>query len=750
MKIFRKPSILFILFFTFVSFATLSTAIFIFDIFSDYKRNSALAIDNSSKKTLNIFISQIKQFLSRRLLAAENFSVIAKYQKKNNISDHFCSVDSIALFEAMNIYKVAFIYEVGKTLVLTRKNFQNDNYSLSNNFSHGYISSFVKFADEENIKETQLDVKDNSTNVEESTYNHRGEITSQKKFDFSKKLQSYISSELVDGVFFSDLRETDWYNKAKRTKMPCWHTPVESNKESGFFSYLVYPIMDENNIFIGVTVIYVPVSEFAELGKIFLLENSLTQVCLFDSKEKIILDTTSKAFHTTDDQGRQSLRSITSLREAEFGKSYAEYKDKGKPNQFLLNHKSSIDGEQLTYFYKLPNDFYANWTLVVNLKKDPITYLIRQDFIYNITIFFIRLFLLSLGVIWLARLLSRPLRAVTLQMENMAKLLPCQLPKIRSWIGEIQNLLNSLGVLRESSVILQQLVPKKLIQTFVEEKQSFSIGGHKKEITVFFCNLKNFSLLLSKTSAENVFQYLSSYFEIFTKIILKNNGTLDKYDGDTIMAFWGDPITEKNHTELACGAALECLQLTVNILNPKLVHEENVIMDMAFGITTGYAIVGMAGSNDRLQYTTYGDIVNLSSRLKDLNKYYGTNILVNEETYLKTSYLFIFRPIDFVKIRGKEQPVLVYEMLAPYDHKSLEACGNGAQTWTVQQYMHFVVTATDAWEAYRNCKWKLAEQLYKAILKIFPTDSVSPIFIKRCEYFQKNPPPENWDGIFND
>ncbi len=196
--------------------------------------------------------------------------------------------------------------------------------------------------------------------------------------------------------------------------------------------------------------------------------------------------------------------------------------------------------------------------------------------------------------------------------------------------------------------------------------ENLKLGGEAKYITVFFSDIVNFTQFSEQVSAEQMVSQMNEYFTVMTEIILRNGGTLDKYEGDSVMAFFGAPLTNKNHAIKACLSAIECRK-AMKLLNEKWTEESRKSLDFRVGINTGYAIVGNIGSKHHFNYTVMGDMVNIASRLEKANKEYDTRILISEATFQEINTaeareLFIVKKIGEVELRGKKEKVLSYEL----------------------------------------------------------------------------------------
>jgi adenylate cyclase len=257
---------------------------------------------------------------------------------------------------------------------------------------------------------------------------------------------------------------------------------------------------------------------------------------------------------------------------------------------------------------------------------------------------------------------------------------------------------------------------------------------------VMFSDIRGFTTISEKLDAQELAVFLNQYLSDMTRIVFKTNGTLDKYIGDAVMAFWGAPFEEPGHATKACNAALEMMK-RVRELQKVWEAEGKPSLDIGIGLNTGVASVGRMGSSLRRGYTALGDSVNLSSRLEGLNKDYGTNIIVNETTYQSAKDDgFVFRELDLIRVKGKLQPVTIYQLMGkPED---LAAEGRAEEVCLqVEQFAR-------ARELFRNRKWEAAQRAFQEFLDRWPEDGPSRAYWKRCQDYLFDEPPINWDGVF--
>ncbi|MDP1695679.1 MAG: adenylate/guanylate cyclase domain-containing protein [archaeon] len=271
-------------------------------------------------------------------------------------------------------------------------------------------------------------------------------------------------------------------------------------------------------------------------------------------------------------------------------------------------------------------------------------------------------------------------------------------------------------------------VSKDLLNEIVSKGLELKLGGIKKEITVFFSDIRGFTSIGEKLSPEELVHFLNEYLSIMTKIILKHKGTVDKFVGDAIMAFWNAPLEEREHVKFACESAIEQSN-AVKELKKKFAEKNLPDINIGCGINTGEAIIGNMGSHERFDYTAIGDNINLASRLEGLTKPYGVNIIVSESTYEKVKNKFSFRRLDRVTVKGRKNAVKIYELCTDYDEK-------------------FSVQFEKALELYFKMKFKEAKKDFEKAEEMKKGDKSCNLFIERCDEFSKNPPADGWDGVF--
>lgn len=276
-------------------------------------------------------------------------------------------------------------------------------------------------------------------------------------------------------------------------------------------------------------------------------------------------------------------------------------------------------------------------------------------------------------------------------------------------------------------------VSKELVEEIFEKSDELSLGGEKKNLTVFFSDIANFTSISEKVPPEKLVKYLNRYFDEMSEIIFSTNGTLDKFIGDAIMAFWGAPIQQKNHAENACLAALKHREKRKELAK-EWEKERIPVFNARIGINTGDMIVGNIGSQKRFDYTVIGDEVNLASRLEGVNKHYETEILITENTYNAAKKVIEAREIDLITIKGKKKPVKIFELLRKKGELLEEE-----KKWKTE--------FEKGLNEYRKQNWKKAKEYFNKAKKIKTDDPVIKVYLDRCNLLPEKKLSKNWDGV---
>jgi adenylate cyclase len=285
--------------------------------------------------------------------------------------------------------------------------------------------------------------------------------------------------------------------------------------------------------------------------------------------------------------------------------------------------------------------------------------------------------------------------------------------------------------------VFSHYINSSVVNELVANPEKAKLGGDRRELTVLFSDIENFTAISEQfhNRPEGLVDLLNEYLDEMTNIVLKYEGTLDKYEGDAVMAFWGAPIPQKDHAYRACLAAIE-MQKRLVTLRTKWEKEGKPQLGIRIGLNTGIMIVGNMGGKERFDYTVIGDSVNLASRLEGANKQYRSHIMISEFTFTKVKDRVLVRELDLIQVKGKNVPVKVFELLGVSGIERTEP-----QKQALELYH-------EGLKLYRERKWEEAIAYMQQAFSLDPECYAAQIYTERANLYQIAPPPEDWNGIF--
>ncbi len=278
-----------------------------------------------------------------------------------------------------------------------------------------------------------------------------------------------------------------------------------------------------------------------------------------------------------------------------------------------------------------------------------------------------------------------------------------------------------------------QYIPAELVEEMSKTGQQVQVGGESREMTVLFSDVRGFTTLSEGLSPNDLTKLMNAFLSPMTKVIQSQRGTIDKYMGDAIMAFWGAPLSDDEHAKHAVQAALLMIK-TMYELSEDFVARGWKPIKVGIGLNTGIMNVGNMGSDFRLAYTVLGDAVNLGSRIESLTKQYGVDVMVSEFTKAAVPGL-ICRDIDLVRVKGKDEPVGLVEPL-------------GFEGEVDAQILDRLDRHHQAIAAYRKQEWATAKAAFEALSGEEPNRAIYKIYLDRIAAFESTPPGADWDGVY--
>lgn len=336
----------------------------------------------------------------------------------------------------------------------------------------------------------------------------------------------------------------------------------------------------------------------------------------------------------------------------------------------------------------------------------------------------------------LAGQVSQPLLRLAQDMEKVGRFEVDEKPDQNepTVFEEIHVMSTALAKMKGGLRSFASYVPRDLVRTLVESGNEAKLGGEIRHLTVFFSDLAGFTTLSESMKPDELVRQLGAYFEEMTQTIAQGGGTVDKFIGDGIMAFWGAPIADPAHAERALLAAIRCQQ-QLEALAKTEGGRWLAGIPTRIGIATGEVLVGNIGTPTRMNYTVMGDTANLAARLESLGKQYGVSLLAEENAVQTGGERILARPVDVVAVKGRARGAKVYELLGLRDEVDAKL-------------IKLVDYCRKALDAYLERRFADAAIEWNRALGVFPNDPVASIMRDRAVAFQKSPPPADWDGVY--
>lgn len=428
-------------------------------------------------------------------------------------------------------------------------------------------------------------------------------------------------------------------------------------------------------------------------------------VCILDNKGNII--------------SRSTTRRDAEM-EKEIGRVWQQFVKSGEKTGPL-----SIKG-RILYVNRFPEESQIPWNLVTIIHEDDVLGPIRRHALRALALGLIPCFIfLAAAALFFGRI-SRRLKEVAKEMDaagNLAFETENREPPL-SRITEVNLMNESLCKMKIGLQSFSKYVPLDLVKKVIQSGKFPELGGEKKEISVLFADLAQFTTLAERLGTSEIAEFLSVFLESVTREVHKEKGTIDKFMGDAVMALFGAPDPLPSHALAACKAALAMKNLSSK--DPR--------MKFRIGINSGAAMVGNFGSRERMDYTAIGDMVNIASRMEKINKQYNTQILIGAAAARAVEQELLARPVDWSMLAGKTQSILIFELI-------------GIKTEMPKHILEAVDVYTRALASYRQKKFGEAAALFEKADQLFGGGDVpSRILAAKARAFQKTPPPENWDG----
>ena len=438
---------------------------------------------------------------------------------------------------------------------------------------------------------------------------------------------------------------------------------------------------------------------------------------ILDQQGRVIANS-ERAKTYTNENGQVELQHITSL-----GNELPAIAFSSRPRQNETLFSFAHAGQRyVASLSTLPPQFGKRWQLfIVTPLRDFTSTLERNN--NRLLIFgLIAIALQILVIYFLSTVISSPLEKLALKVARIQEFSSENLPPLESPIREVAILSRAIDTLDTAIKSFAAFVPVSLVKQLLESDQKLELGGHSRFLTIFFSDLEAFSTLSEELPAQDLLLRVSAYLEIVTKIVNEEAGTIDKFIGDGVMAFWGAPALLEDHAWHACVAALR-IQHGMKVMNDRWNEQELKPLNIRIGIHSDAVLVGNLGSKERMGYTVIGDGVNVASRLEGINKEFGTRICISNSVFKEAGERLCVRPIDDVTVKGRRAKIPIYELLGVF--------GVDPQFEPDPRTVRLCKLTRLAYEALAREEFALALERYHEVLAEFPEDTVALELVRR-------------------
>ncbi|MHC1730215.1 MAG: adenylate/guanylate cyclase domain-containing protein [Syntrophobacteraceae bacterium] len=538
-----------------------------------------------------------------------------------------------------------------------------------------------------------------------------------------------LRTEKSDKQIDYDPRVRPWYTGAKDTSTNYWTDSyiLFRNKKPAITAS--HPVVGRDGEIAGVWAMDIELDEISSFLKGLKIGRSGIAFILNQKNELVAYP----EFHRIikEENGTISPVHVQDLGVEAVSAAFREHEKTGKKKFTITSGRKRY----LVSFTEFPKTFPVPWKMGILVPEDDFIMGARALMIQALVISSFILAGAILAAFFIARSITRPIQLLAEETKKIKNFHLEERIAISSYIKEIQMMSNAISAMKSGLKAFRRYVPAELVRQLIHTGKEARLGGQKKELTVFFSDVSGFTTIAESMSPEELMVNLSEYFDELTKILSRRHGTVDKYIGDAILAFWGAPLHDEEHVFNACSAGLDC-QEKIAELNQRWESEGRHPFITRIGISTGETVVGNVGSSERINYTVMGDNVNLASRLEGTNKLFGTRIIVSHRTCEVVADKFWFRLLGTVAVKGKKEETTIYELMG----RKAEGESEGETAWLCSEFTRGV-------EAYQAKEWTEACRIFKSIQERFPSDAPSKFYLSRCSHYIENPPESNWQGI---
>ncbi len=530
-----------------------------------------------------------------------------------------------------------------------------------------------------------------------------------------------------------DPRPRPWYKDAIATKGLIWSDLLvyTSNKQPGITA--AYPIFAADGRVIGAAAANVSTNQMSNFLAGLDLGNAGVAF-IVDEKEQLIAY--PDAARTVRQDGlKYSLVKADQMGEQVIADAFAAYhRDKARTVSFDSGGKRHLGS-----FNPFPAEMKKNWLMIIIVLEDDFVGTLKENSRDLIGAGFAVMALGLMLVALLAQWITRPLTLLIHEIQKIQRFDLVGPIALHAIVKEVNELIHSMNMMKRALRTFGMFVPRDLVRELVASGRPIELGGQSKTLTVMFTDVADFTSLSERMTAGDLLVHISRHLAAISECVAEEEGTVDKYVGDAVMAFWGAPTWRDDHALRGCVAALKA-RWVQSRMNADWASQELPTMFVRIGLHTAPVIVGNIGSPWRMSYTAMGDGVNVASRLEGVNKVYGTQICISQAVLDDAGPTVLARPLDLVAVKGRKAGAMVYELMAM--REGYPDLAPTAEDLEICRLSH------EGFAAYQERRWPDAIAAYEQLAVVAPCDKVPAIFIERCRHFMAEPPPSDWVGVF--
>ncbi len=547
----------------------------------------------------------------------------------------------------------------------------------------------------------------------------------------------------IDYIY--DPRWRPWYANAVDRGNATWSSVYTFSSSGRFYASgkvgvtVSAPVYASDGVLagvVGIDIVLEQLSDFLETltigqnGRAFLFTNDGQGVAYGSLRiaEDGIQPEVLQSMTTIDDMAARS--AFTALQQRVGAETGGVFTRLDESHQFRFD----MDGRTyLAAFAPLQDPRVPPWNVGIVVPQDDFVGELISTYFITASVSVATLVLVILVSLYISSMITKPIRQLTAEADRIRNLELDGAIVAASPFTELHNMTEAFERMKSGIRSFKKYIPSDLVSFLIRSGQDAVLGGKTQEVSIFFSDVADFTTIAETLTPNELVNHLGDYLGNFSGIIADTGGTVDKYIGDAVMAFWNAPTSVAQHAHAACLSAIRCRQKLI-ALRRTWKESELPLLYTRIGLHVGDVVVGNMGSEERLNYTILGDPVNLTSRLEGLAKTYGVVILASEDIRARTEDAFAFRRIDRVMVKGKTIPVTVYELVGERDR-----CTDEITRW--------IETYERGLEAYFAQAWDAAEADMKRVLEMRPRDRAASLFLTRIENFRSAPPGAGWDGV---